>query len=74
MSQKYRWGHASTDRFRIVVRYQARTGATSHVLTGRLVTAIGEFGRDVSTMAVIYLLGLVALLFAPETKRRRLPD
>jgi len=48
--------------------------ATSHVLTGRLVTAIGELGRDISTMAVIYLLGLVALLFAPETKRRRLPD
>lgn len=43
-------------------------------LTGWLVTALGTFGRAASTIALIYLIGLVVLLFAPETKGRRLPD
>lgn len=43
-------------------------------LTGWLVTTLGTFGRAASTVALIYLVGLVVLLFAPETKGRRLPD
>ena len=43
-------------------------------LTGWLVTTLGTFGRAASMVALIYLVGLVVLLFAPETKGRRLPD
>lgn len=43
-------------------------------LTGWLVTTLGTFGRAASTVALIYLLGLVVLLFAPETKGKPLPD
>lgn len=48
--------------------------SASPFLTGWLVTALGTYGRAASTVALIYLLGLVVLLFAPETKGRRLPD
>ncbi|HEU5407658.1 MAG TPA: MFS transporter [Nitrospira sp.] len=44
------------------------------LLTGWLVTTLGSFSRAASTVALIYLLGLIVLLFAPETKGRRLPD
>jgi hypothetical protein len=43
-------------------------------LTGWLVTTLGTFGRAASTVALIYLLGLLVLLFAPETKGKPLPD
>ncbi len=43
-------------------------------LTGWLVTTLGTFGRAASTVALVYLLGLVVLPFAPETKGQRLPD
>jgi len=39
-----------------------------------LVTTFGTFGRAASTVALIYLIGLVVLLFAPETKGKPLPD
>ena len=37
-------------------------------LTGFLVTALGGFGRAASAIALIYLVGLLILPFAPETK------
>ncbi|MBA2252619.1 MAG: MFS transporter [Nitrospirales bacterium] len=43
-------------------------------LTGFLVTTLGGFGRAASTIALVYLLGLLILIFAPETKGRPLPD
>ncbi len=48
--------------------------SASPFLTGWLVTTLGTFGRAASTVALIYLLGLAVLLFAPETKGRPLPD
>jgi MFS family permease len=46
----------------------------SPFLTGVLVSALGTFGRAASVVALIYLLGLGTLPFAPETKDRPLPD
>ena len=43
-------------------------------LTGALVTALGSFGRAASAVALVYLLGLAVLPFAPETKGRPLPE
>jgi MFS family permease len=43
-------------------------------LTGFLVTALGSFGRAASAIALIYLVGLLILPFAPETRGRPLPD
>ncbi|HXV68026.1 MAG TPA: MFS transporter [Nitrospira sp.] len=48
--------------------------SASPFLTGWLVATLGSFGRAASTVALIYLVGLVVLLFAPETKGQRLPD
>ncbi|MCP9439442.1 MAG: MFS transporter [Nitrospira sp.] len=48
--------------------------SVSPFLTGWLVASLGSFGRAASTIALIYLLGLVVLIFAPETKGRRLPE
>jgi hypothetical protein len=39
-----------------------------------LVTALGGFGRAASTIALIYLVGLLILPFAPETKGQPLPE
>lgn len=43
-------------------------------LTGYLVSVLGGFGQAASGIAMIYLLGLLILLFAPETKGRPLPE
>lgn len=43
-------------------------------LTGWLVTVLGGFGRAASAIALIYLLGLCLLPFAPETRGRPLPE
>ena len=43
-------------------------------LTGFLVVALGSFGRAASAIALIYLLGLLILPFAPETRGRPLPQ
>lgn len=48
--------------------------STSPFLTGWLVATLGTFGRAASTVALIYLLGLVVLLFAPETRGKPLKD
>jgi MFS family permease len=42
-------------------------------LMGCLVNAFGSFGPAASTVAVIYIVGLLILPFAPETKGRPLP-
>ena len=43
-------------------------------LTGFLVVALGGFGRAASAIALIYLLGLLILPFAPETRGQPLPE
>ena len=43
-------------------------------LTGFLVTSLGSFGRAASAIALIYLVGLLVLPFAPETRGRPLPE
>jgi MFS family permease len=43
-------------------------------LTGWLVTALGGFGRAASAIALIYVVGLFLLPFAPETKGKPLPE
>ncbi len=47
--------------------------STGPFVTGCLVTALGSFGRAASAVAVIYLVGLLILPFAPETKGQPLP-
>ena len=44
------------------------------VLTGVLVTALGTFGRAASAIALIYVLGLLILPFARETRGQPLPE
>jgi len=46
----------------------------SPLLTGALVAALGGFGQAASAIALVYLLGLLILPFAPETKGRPLPE
>jgi len=48
--------------------------ATGPFLTGFLVTTLGGFGRAASASALIYLVGLLILPFAPETKGQPLPE
>ena len=43
-------------------------------LTGYLVTSLGSFGRAASAVSLIYLVGLLILPFAPETKGQPLPE
>ena len=43
-------------------------------LTGLLVASLGGFGRAASTIALVYLLGLLILIFAPKTNGPPLPD
>ena len=46
----------------------------SPFMTGWLVTTLGSFGRAASMVALIYLVGLVVLWFAPETRGQPLKD
>jgi MFS family permease len=43
-------------------------------LTGFLVATVGSVGRAASAIALIYVVGLLILPFAPETRGRPLPD
>jgi MFS family permease len=47
--------------------------STGPFVTGYLVTVLGSFARAASAVAVIYLVGLLILPFAPETKGQPLP-
>jgi MFS family permease len=48
--------------------------STGPFLTGYLVSQLGSFGRAASGVALIYLVGLLILLFARETRGRPLPE
>jgi len=48
--------------------------SASPFLTGWLVTQLGSFGRAASTVALIYIVGLIVLIFARETKGQPLPE
>lgn len=48
--------------------------SASPFLTGWLVTSLGSFAKAASTVALIYLVGIAVLLFAPETKGKPLPE
>ena len=43
------------------------------LLAGQLIVAFGGFGPAATTIATIYVLGIVAALFLPETRGKRLP-
>ena len=43
-------------------------------LTGLLEQSLGSLGRAASAIALIYLVGLAILPFAPETRGKPLPD
>ena len=43
-------------------------------VTGLLVVSLGSFGRAASAVALIYIVGLLILPFAPETRGRPLPE
>jgi MFS family permease len=48
--------------------------STGPFLTGVLVTALGTFGRAASAIALIYVVGLLILPFAKETRGQPLPE
>jgi MFS family permease len=48
--------------------------SVSPFVTGSLVAALGSFNKAAGSVALIYLLGLAILPFAPETKGKPLPD
>ena len=43
------------------------------LLAGQLIVSFGGFGPAATTIATIYIVGLVAVLFLPETRGRPLP-
>jgi len=47
--------------------------ASGPFATGYLVMVLGSFGRAASAVAAIYVIGLLILPFAPETKGQPLP-
>ncbi|HVX67949.1 MAG TPA: MFS transporter [Bryobacteraceae bacterium] len=48
--------------------------ASGPFLTGYLIVQLGTFARAASAVALIYIVGMVVLLFARETKGRALTD
>jgi hypothetical protein len=48
--------------------------AAAPFLAGALISAHGAFAPAITTVGSIYLLGLLVLFFARETKGRALPD
>jgi hypothetical protein len=43
-------------------------------MLGALAAGIGSFRYAAAAMSVIYLLGIIALIWAPETKGKPLPE
>jgi MFS family permease len=52
-------------------RYLAMVGA---VLTGMLASSVGGFGHAAAIVTPVYLVGIVAVCFLPETRGRPLPE
>jgi MFS family permease len=48
--------------------------AAAPFVTGAMVSAHGSFARAITVIGLIYLLGLIVLIFARETKGQPLPD
>jgi MFS family permease len=48
--------------------------STGPLLTGLLVAALGSYGYAASAIGLIYVVGLLILLAAPETRGRPLPE
>jgi hypothetical protein len=62
-----------SDRSRILFQRGSGLGVGFPPFDRLLVTTLGPFGRAACAVVYIYLLGLIVLLFAPETKGQRLP-
>ena len=65
------WKLASDPRLLVQPGFNPDTAARDtalEFLTGYLVVQLGTFARAASSIAVIYVVGMVALLFARETK------
>src|SRR5208283_3639188 len=58
----------SRDRRRFLFQRGRVLASTGPFVTGYLVTVLGSFGRAASAVAAIYIVGLLILPFAPETK------
>lgn len=52
-------------------RYLAMIGA---ILTGTLAASVGGFGHAAAIVTPIYLLGIIAVFFLPETRGKPLPE
>jgi MFS family permease len=48
--------------------------AAAPFVAGAMVSAHGSFSRAISVIGLVYLLGLIALMFARETKGQALPE
>ena len=46
----------------------------SPFITGTLIATFGSFGQAASAVALVYIVGLLILPFAPETQNRALPE
>ena len=44
------------------------------LLAGTLITYFGDYGRAAVLVGLIYVLGIVAALFFPETRGKPLPE
>ena len=48
--------------------------ATGPLLTGFLVSSLGSYAKAVTAVSMIYILGIITLIWARETKGKPLPD
>jgi MFS family permease len=48
--------------------------AIAPLIAGSLIVGFGGYGRTASILATFYILGLIAVLFLPETKGKPLPE
>ena len=48
--------------------------ATGPLLTGFLVSSLGSYAKAVTAVSLIYIVGIITLLWAKETKGKPLPD
>jgi len=48
--------------------------ATGPLLTGFLVSSLGSYAKAVTAVSMIYIVGIITLFWAKETKGKPLPD